>query len=775
MGIKIKGVPTIKIFPKTTRPDDNGFKIYGFLPDNSDGLVINKYGNISIKGTIPELTIGKEYEFEVEYEDNGKYDGYKVVKMTSSMKPSSGEEAFQFLCEIISPTYAQNLLAKYPDFIDRVLQDKPIDTKGINGVGPYRLNQIKQKVMDNFVYYDIITEFKDYELSMNQVKKLYTAYRSVQDIKNKMEENPYICLCGISGIGFKTADRKIIAHNKNFLKTPFRMEECAMYILSQNEVNGNTYMLFDDLYNQCKELTPECMDYLRRVLDNSNRIDFEDGKAARKVTKLCEWEIAKRLIQIKNNEIVWKKEEIIEEKENFWLKDYKQKIKHKGKPITEDDITERFKHNGNIVLTEQQNELLPAVLKNNVVILSGFAGTGKSATCKVLIDFLENFEFSYVLTAPTGRASKVLANYTGREAKTIHRALECKGENIFEYNENHKLPYDVVVVDEATMADVYVFRALLRAIDSHTKLILVCDPAQIPSVGAGNVVQDMIRSNVFPVIMLDQVFRYGDGGLSYVATNARNGHVWLTSQQIQKLGVDQDYLFMNVDKDEAVEYAISRYIKLYNAGVSINDMVIISCYNKGQYGTYEINNRIQNIINPPKKKNDGRVGYTRDGVNILFNVGDRVMMTKNNYKVQLYIEDEESFDEPQECTVFNGDFGIILDITDDGHLICQFDENKVIFSKNEASGLLLGYAVSCHKMQGDSRDNVILVTPSSHMYMLSRNLLYVALTRAKGRVYHYGDTDTIRKALKKSDNLLRKTFLENFLKKYEKSIDTSSN
>ena len=140
--------------------------------------------------------------------------------------------------------------------------------------------------------------------------------------------------------------------------------------------------------------------------------------------------VIKRLIQIKNNEIVWKKEEIIEEKENFWLKDYKQKIKHKGKPITEDDITERFKHNGNIVLTEQQNELLPAVLKNNVVILSGFAGTGKSATCKVLIDFLENFEFSYVLTAPTGRASKVLANYTGREAKTIHRAVECKGENI---------------------------------------------------------------------------------------------------------------------------------------------------------------------------------------------------------------------------------------------------------------------------------------------------------------------------------------------------------
>ena len=731
------------MFPKSTSADDNLFKIYAFIPNDTTDLEVSEYGNIVIKGTLPELILNeKEYELEVEYENKNGRVSYNVEKILTSVKPTTGEEAFTYLSEFTSPARAISILKVYPNIIDMIQSGEKIDTSKIKGVGDATMNVIAQKVKEQYVYYDLIVEFKDYEFTINQVVKLHKHYKTTESVREAMKKNPYVCLCSVMGIGFKTADEKILRKNREFLKSKFRITEAIQYILSQNETNGHTYMLTDDLYSECKELVPECISLFHKALEKSNRVYVTENKdkVAKLKTYVYEKEVAEMLLALKNNNVTWKD--------------------NNGEILKSGSIAEKYKYIGDLKLTAEQQKIIPMIIDNNVVILAGYAGAGKSASCQALIDWLEDNCKSYLLLAPTGRAASVLANYTNRSASTIHRALGAKGNFEFEYNEDNKLFTDIVIVDESTMIDVFLFRALLKALPDYCKILFVCDPAQIPSVGAGNVIQDMIRSNIFTNVVLDKVFRYDDGGLSYVATKTRQGEHYLTKDDYQIFGKNKDYVFTQVDDEEVVENAVNKYVHLYKNGTSINDMVVVSCYNKGKYGTLNINNIIQEAINPPKKKNDNKVGYTKDNINVFFNEGDRVMQTKNNYHAKKINDDE--FDE--ECALFNGDFGIVKEITDGGALICVFGENTIKIPKSDVKDLTLGYCVSCHKMQGDSRENIIYITPKSHTYMLNRNLMYVALTRAKRRLYHYGNTSTVRSSLRKSENLSRKTFLEKLLR-----------
>lgn len=759
MGIVIKGVPTKKLFPKTVSANDNGFKIYAFLPNNTDGLDINEYGNITIKGQLPDLIINKECELEVSYEYKNGRSGYNVEKVLSAMRPTKGNEAYIYLAEVSTESRAAAILAVYPDAIDRMINGEKLDTTNIKGVGDKTMNAIAEKVRSQFIYYDLIVEFKEYDFTMSQIKKLMAHYKTADNVRFQIKRNPYAALVSVAGIGFKTADAKILKTNMKFLESPFRMTEAINYLLMQNEVEGNTYITSDDLYPQAKELVPEAIHLYQRALEKSERIyyDRDGNKIARLSTYLCECEVAELLMNLESKTFPENTSG------NVW---WKPKWKNKnGEKLNSSVIDDKYKHIGGFDLTEDQQKVIPAIIDNNVVILAGYAGAGKSSSCRALIEFLEDNCKSYMLLAPTGRAASVLSDYTDRPASTIHRALGYGPGGEFMYNEDTKLLVDIVIVDEATMADVFLVRALLKALPDYCKILFVCDPAQIPSVSAGNVIQDVIRSKKFTTIMLDKVFRYGEGGLSYVATKSRKGEHYLGSEEKQVFGEKEDYIFEQMSSEDVVNAAVKKYVQLYKSGVSINDMVIVSCYNKGDYGTLAINNMIQKIINPPKEKNDGTVGYTKEKINIMFNVGDRIMQTQNNYHVKKLNGIEEYDDE---CVLYNGDFGIVEEITNDGSLICMFGENKVRIAKQEINTFLLGYSVSCHKIQGDNRKHIIFITPRSHMFMLNRNLIYVALTRAKEKLYHYGDNDTIKKSLKKSENLSRKTFLEQLLREFKK-------
>lgn len=748
MPIVIKGVAERKLYPKKNTPDDSGFKIYSINPlESSEQLKLNSYKNIVIKGVLPELFIGNEYEFEAEFESKNSRESYNVTKMLTQTKPKTLNDAMYFLCTVTSEQRASAILTAYPNFIE-IIESKKYDqlnTDKIKGVGDKTLNKILQKAEEEYSFYDVMATTKEYNLSPAQVKKLIKFYETDEKVRIALEKNPYECLCSVSGIGFKTADVKILMKNKSFTNSVYRMTECLLYVLNKNEQNGNTYITSEELFAECYELTPECMEeWYDDALLNEKLFYHSDDytRVAKMSTFLCEQRISdniKKRLQISS------------------------KIYKNGIALTEQTISDEYKKVGNINLTDQQNMTIPALLSNNVVILGGYAGAGKSASCNAVVRYASDNGISFMLLAPTGRASAVLSDYTKKNAMTIHRALGAVGDYKFEYDDDHQINTDLVIVDESSMIDVHLLDALLRALPITTKILFVCDPAQIPSVGAGNVLQDMIRSNKIPVVLLDKVFRYNEGGLSYVATQVRNGKKYLTSEVVQSFGDNSDYKFIDVQDEEVIETALNQYMLLFNSGVSPLDICIVSSQKIRGYGTLELNNRIQKIVNP-KKANEKTVSYIKNGIEIEFHKNDQIMNMVNNYSMQIY---DATFNPIEEkyCNIFNGDTGKIIKITDDGSIYCNFDNNIVMYSKDNINTLSLGYSVTCHKMQGDSRKHIILVTPSAHTFTLNRNLIYVALTRATDNIVHIGNRRTVNIALSKSANLQRKTFLQNLLEK----------
>lgn len=726
MSQVIKGYAGNLVFGK------GDFRIYGFHPNNDclDKVIISKYGNITIKGELPELLQGKEYEIEVEYENGGKYESYNVIRILSNLSNMNVEETVSFLEGLVGEVTAKDILEAYPNFIKLMIDEKydEIDLSKIKGVKEKRFNLIKEKINENVKFLDIMSYYKEYNLTMRQTRLLYERYSSFELLKQKMEENPYHCLCSVGGIGFKTADLKILSNNRSLATSMFRMTECMLHILTENEEKGNTRMSKNMLFKECSNITPECISHFDKSLKNGQiYYDGESDVVARKETYNCEVEIAQRINKLLNNPIVW------------------------------DFDNSKYKCANGFELTEQQTKILDIIKETNICVLAGNAGSGKTMSCIALTDMLKDNNMSFLLFAPTGKASKVLNGYVGYETSTIHRGLGFNPECGFIHNQKNPLLCDVVIVDEASMIDIHLMKSLLRAINPDTtKLVFVCDPAQIPSVGCGNCIQDIINSGKVPVAYLDKVFRYKDGGLAKVATETRKGNKFLEENcefNQQVFGNNKDFIFIEKSKESTQQEIVRVFDKLIHSGIEKDDIVVLSAYNKGEFGTYAINSLIQDQVNP---YNGNQISYTRGNNEIKFRVGDRVMQTVNNYG----IEDING----GEIDIFNGDEGYVIGIdVKKKTMLVNFDGNRVVYNGEKMSQLLLSYSISMHKSQGSQYKHVIVVTPPSHKFFLNRNLLYVGYTRAKEKVYNIGTADTINAALKKSDNLSRKTFLKNLL------------
>lgn len=734
--------------------NSENFKIYSLVPNLNcrEGLKIHPvYGNITITGSMPELMLNEEYEMDVEYIKKNGYDNYQVKRILNTKIDTSYEGSLKFLEHITSENIAKSILDVYPNFIELIVsnKDSEIDIKQIKGVGNFTFNKIKDKVVANFCMFNIINEFPNYELTFSQVKKLIDKFKSSENVIKNLNKNPYECLCSLSGISFKTADSKIIANDPAMVTAKQRMVECIKFILSDNEMNGNTYMTFKDLSNIASGLAIECFTYFLEILKNNTDIYLENClpkkadqlKVAKKSTYECEKEVAETMLKL-------------------------SKI---NKPLNID--TTKYNSVNGFDLTEQQCQTSKNLCNFGISVLAGYGGTGKSFSTKAVINMLDDNNLSYVLFAPTGRASKVLAEYCDKPASTIHRGLDygLTDEGLgFKINEKNKLNVDVVILDEASMVDIYLMRAVLRAIDiDKTRILFICDPAQIPSVGCGNCVQDMLNSGVIAVNYLTEVFRYGEGGLSYVATSTRKGEYFLNNDVSKAVifGKNKDYTFIPSINENIVQYVIGIYKNLYlDKHIPIDDIMILSAYNKGDLGTYQINSIIQDFVNP--NISDEELSYKRDNVEIRFRKDDRVLQTKNNYRAKVYSEEDmedDLFSEEKTTSIFNGDIGTVL-LVEKERLVVDYDGVKIEYAKEDLNQLLLAYSISIHKSQGSSFKHVIVVSPTSHTYFLNRNLLYVALSRANISVFHIGSSNTIRSALRKSENLSRQTMLDDFLK-----------
>jgi exodeoxyribonuclease V alpha subunit len=720
--------------------EKGSFKMYGFLPNDSclDKVSLSDYGNITIKGELPTMIEGKEYELEVEYEKKGKYESYVVKRFLNNPMDMNENEAFNFMSELIGERLADSILKVYPDFVKMIVKgkNKEIDTSKVYGLGEITLKKVVEKINNNIMFYNIINEYKEYELTLNQIQKIYDAYNSFDLLKEKMNENPYQCLCSIGGIGFKTADVKILNKNKSLAESRYRMTECIIHILEQYEESGHTWIKTNELYSECSKITPQCMQEFKSVLENNNRIYYDkEGKRVSKAqTYYCEKEIAERLLDL-----------------------YKEPREY-NMDYSKYNIVEEF------ILTDKQKLSLEYANKYNFYVLAGFAGGGKTFSTKALLNMLDEYKYSYVLFAPTGKASKNFNQNTNRPASTIHRGLGFNPAQGFLYNEDNKLPYDYIIVDEATMIDVFLMRSLLRAIDNkRSKLIFICDPAQIPSVGCGNCIQDIINSEIFPVIFLDKVFRYKDGGLAKVATDTRNGESFLSGEGVEKFG--DDFIFVPTSKDTLMEKIISAYKKMLDKGGTIDDTVIISTYNVGEHGTYKINSLIQDLVNPSNGSME--LSYVRQKFEIKFRINDRVMQIVNNYQAPIFEHEDQLKKDEIHTAIFNGDDGKIIKIGKNKkgikYMVVDFDGQLILYRDEDIRDLLPAYAISAHRSQGSGYNYVVAITPPTHKFFLNRNLLYVMYTRTKKFIYNIGTIDTIECALSKSENLKRQTHLKDLL------------
>lgn len=736
------------------------FKIYAVDVDKKKypDIKQNKYSNVTILGELPELTVGVEYEI-VAVEQTTKYGiSYKVLNIKRDM-PTTEEDMYIFLSEILTANQARVLWENYPDIVQRVKENRldDIDLNKLKGIKEYTFNVIKNKIIENFCLADLVIEFQGY-LNLSIIKKIYNKYTSIEVLKEKLKADPYKCLCGLAGVGFKTADgllldmekaskdniskgkKPIIEFETDLRSSPQRCLSCLLYLLGENENEGHTKMNLADLRTACLQLVPACANHFSEAIkDKSIYYNKDTMDVSLKSTYNTEYEIAKTILKNLKNKNVW---------------DY--------------DIEKYRNVNGNI-LSDEQIKTLDYVCKNNIIILNGNAGCGKSMSVKGLIDMLDDNRKTYKLMTPTGKSSKVLADFTGRVSQTIHRGLGYKPINQWTFNKDNKLKCDIVIIDEFSMVDIQLFKRVIDAIDfDKTKLLVIGDDAQLPSVSCGNLLHDFMESKLIPTVTLTKVFRYSDGGLMKVATDVRNCKQYLDNSMKNKMtvfGDNKDYTFVDLASEAVPQNVVGLYKKLLDKGYRIEDIQVLTAKNVSDCGTVVLNNMIQKVANP----NYGSKVNMKVGEATYFE-GDLVIQKVNNYKAELDISSLENWEQEYYSTqneaptafIANGETGVIKQIFNT-YVLIDFDGIIVKYYKNDMNMIGLGYSITIHKSQGDSIKIVILCTPQSHIFMLNSNLLYVGLTRMKEMTYHLGTLTSVNQAVSKKANLTRHTFMQHLL------------
>ena len=589
--------------------------------------------------------------------------------------------------------------------------------------------------------------FQKHGVTINQCLKIYKKFGG--DAQNIVSENPYILSDEISGIGFLTSDR--IAKSLGVEPiSDFRIQSGIKYVLNSFSGLGNTYMPKDKLINEAQRVLSVDKELIEVNIYNSvleGKIKIEKINEIEAVYSLpyyfCELGVTNKIITLSI--------------ENF--------------QTINSDITfeiSSFERKNNIVFADSQKEAILGAFENGIEIITGGPGTGKTTIIKCIIEIYENNGMKVLLAAPTGRAAKRMTESTGREAKTIHRLLEMgvsDNENsFFGRGEGEPLEGDVIIVDEASMIDIMLMNSLLKAIKLGTRLIIVGDADQLPSVGPGNVLRDLIDSEFIKVVRLKDIFRQGKE--SMIITNAHrinNGEL----PYLNKKG--GDFFFDNRESNEEILETIldlvNRRLPLFNSKWNkIRDFQVLSPTRKGILGVDNLNNELQSILNPPSK--DKKERKFKDSI---FREGDKVMQTKNNYSLKW--NRINGYGDNEGVGIFNGDMGFIESISEENRTVTVVfdDERRIVYDNLYVEELELAYAITIHKSQGS--EFKVIITPAfmGSAFLMNRNILYTGITRAKELVVVVGNQRALKYMVDNTNSMERYSSLK------ERILDIISN
>lgn len=730
--IKIRIKPQKKLF----LDEESYFGIYSASVNHEDAekheVKMNNYQNISIKGVMPKLTIGQEYTAVVTEEVGSKFVGSYNIESIRQDKPTTVDEQKDFFQMLLTPLQVKNIFDVYEgqDVIDLIQTDK-FDYSKVKGLGKNTYEKMKEKVLTSLDLAELLVFLGKHGIKYNMVAKLVKKYVSPQLVIEKITNNPYV-LTEVKGIGFKTAD--VIAKAMGYdMKSPHRIDSAIKFAIEEENNNGHSWVSRKMLLNKAIELLTLPKKPIEERLDDNpvGVLKVDDDRYSVQTVFDAEELVAMKITQMNKFSTPFMKREKVDE----FLADY-------------------CKENS-VELEENQHQFFHDWNENSVTVLVGGGGMGKSWLMNILLQMIRhhNQSRSISLLSPTGKASKVMAGYTNHPASTIHRRAGVRDE---ESKGSKEIWDDVLIVDESSMCDIFILAKLFTVMkNTNSRILFVGDDFQLPSVGVGNFLYDMIQSECIKISRLKKVFRQASGGILDIATKVRSGQRFLDNDAEGRIVFGKDCVFF-LSPSEYVEDGLlknySNVLKKYKQ----EDIAILTPTNKGKLGAVELNKKIQQIANPESDNKKEKAVGRKDSPTI-YRVGDVVMNTMNTYEIETV--------EGGIADIFNGDTGKIIDIDDEEKVfIIDFEGIVVKMPYNTIlSNLIHGWVTTIHKSQGSQYKVVIVIIDRSASYQLNANLMYTGFSRAKEFMLVLGQAEAINHGIGKFINMERRSFLQELL------------
>ena len=718
------------------------------------GILETEEEQITVVGYLPFIRKGDSLKVVGKFVEHKEYgEQFKIETFEKLMPKTLGAlETYLANGDIkgVGPATASKIVNKFGEETIHVLKYEPQKLAQIKGITKDKATEISESFIENWEVWQIVGFLERFGIGAESAKKVYDLLGI--DAISEIEANPYILIDISRGVDFKQIDQMAI-------KLGVEKE-------NQKRVkSGIKYALIKITYNgHCCTLKENLIEYVKTLL-NVNEAVIEDGIINLKV----------------NNEII-----IEERNEEEWvyLYSFYNAENQIAERITKLDKARNVKKVSNIekelrlveegtdiILSEKQKEAIRAINDNNVTIITGGPGTGKTTIIKSIIEIYKQKKYKIVLCAPTGRAAKRMSETTGEEASTLHRLLEIgkvDEESLFKKNSEYKgapIDGDIIIVDEVSMVDMFIMSYLLDCIYQGTKLILVGDSDQLPSVGPGSVLKDLIASEKIVTVHLDKIFRQAAKSKIIVNVHRVNNGKRFINKEDPELEEDanQDFFFIREANQEKI---LKEVLSLCNGRLKnfgeydfFENIQVLTPTKKGLLGTKELNKALQEALNPHR---DGEA--EKNSMGATFRIGDRVMQIKNNYDMYW----EKLCDSGVETGngIFNGETGIITNINEKGkNLSVKFDDEKVCkYEFNDLEQIEHSYCMTIHKAQGSEFDVVIMIVPQAAPMLLTRNLLYTGLTRAKKLLIVIGNDKVVDYMIKNVDSKKRNTGLEFKLK-----------
>ena len=739
----------VQVIPKKLVYENEGYFVYGCVASKKDRHKVeyNKWGNFTITGeNFPELNLEREYTMVLREDTKAKFSNSYIVVKFGQISIDNPSDQWDYLKSIVTQVQYGEIKSVYKENEDKIIdiiRENKFNFQSVKGYGEITYEFLKENVEKNIEKSLALGYFSQFGMSMNAVNKIVNKYGTSEKAIAQFKKNPYL-LTNISGFGFIKVDGYAMALGIE-KSSSFRIESCIEYLLEEASNNGDTWISKKSLLNKLAGTLELHTSEIEPILEgiSPNLVIKVDDRYGLTSNYRKENFIATKIIEM-----------------NSFSSDGRFKVAN--------STIKEFEEDNNIELAQEQIEFIKSFENTSVSFLVGSAGSGKSMLMKLIIKHAKKNRLSFKLLSPTGKASKVLRNYTGERAHTIHKEI------IMNLANESLIQADIIIVDEASMCDITVLSDFFSNLGNVSKIVFVGDDAQIPSVGAGNFLYDCINSGVLDIKKLSKVFRQKEGGILDVATKTRQGEKFINTTYVGRRVLGKNCVVDTTFSDTEGK-VLETYEKLHKSGKwASEDIVVLTPTNKGKLGTVSINSGIQKIVNPPSiTKSEIKVGGS------VFREGDLVMNTVNDYKAEIWIEGVDMRGVPSgdlpSAEIFNGESGVIHYVNEDEKYIVVNIDGKLIkfYSSGVRDKIQHAWCISIHKSQGSQFKIGILLADKSSAFQLNANLLYTGISRFQEYLLLLGQAKTINIALTKFANLKRNCFLQELLQ--EKALQTGIN